>query len=159
MTYVARRLGKLRVVLFLTSLMAACSPIRGCEESDFALDADSRLPIWMKLPPGMQRKDVDVELQYWGAIFPVDNATFSVTYRGRHIASLTAKSCWHPATHWPMGGPVAPEPHYVILISDNVVDVAEHSRGNWKMTDDEKILETAKQSVARGECRGSPANY
>jgi hypothetical protein len=151
---------KLPFALFLICLMAACSPTRGCSESQFKLEADSRLPFWLKLPAGLGRRDVDVELWYWAPLFDVDNVTVYVTDRnGRKIVNLTGRSCWHPATHWPMGGPVAPEPHYVILIVGSVVDVAEHSRGDWKMTDNADILATAKDSVARRECRHEPDNY
>jgi hypothetical protein len=62
-------------------------------------------------------------------------------------------------SHWPDGGPVAPDPHYVILTVGNVVDVAEHSRGNWKMSDNADILAAAKASIARRECRHSPDKY
>jgi hypothetical protein len=58
-----------------------------------------------------------------------------------------------------MGGPVAPEPHYVILIVGGVVDVAEHTGGDWKMSDNAEILAAARESVANGECRHSPDNY
>jgi hypothetical protein len=140
--------------------MAACHPLRGCSESQFKLDADSRLPVWLKLPAGLQRQDVDVELWYWGPIADVDDVTVYVNDRnGKRVGDLTARSCWHPATHWPQGGPVAPEPHYVILIVGDTVDVAEHSRGSWKMSDKAKIVAAAKESVARRECRHSPDNY
>jgi hypothetical protein len=58
-----------------------------------------------------------------------------------------------------MGGPVAPDPHYVILVVGGTVDVAEHSRGDWRMTDNADILAAAKESIARKECRHSPDNY
>jgi hypothetical protein len=150
---------RLRLALFLTCLVAACHPTRGCSESQFKLKADSRLPSWLNLP-GVERNGVDVELWYWTPIADVDNVTIYVKDRnGRSVANLTGRSCWHPATHWPMGGPVAPDPHYVILVVGGIVDVAEHSRGDWKMTDNTDILAAAKESIARKECRGSPDNY
>jgi hypothetical protein len=64
----------------------------------------------------MERRDVDVELWYWTPIADVDNVTVYVNDRnGRSVAALTGRSCWHPATHGPLGGPVPPDPHYVIL--------------------------------------------
>src|SRR5689334_4392928 len=124
---------RLRFALFLTCLMAACHPLRGCSESQFKLNADSRLPTWVKLPAGLTHGDVDVEMWYWGPIFDVDNVTVYVTdHNGRKVGDVTGRSCWHPATHWPVGGPVAPEPHYVILIVGGVVDVAGHTRGDWR---------------------------
>ena len=159
-TAVPIRPMKFRFAILLTCLIAACHPLRGCSESQFNLNADSRLPAWLTLPAGLQRRDVDVELWYWTPLADVDNVTVYVTGRdGRKIANLTGRSCWHPATHWPMGGPVAPEPHYVILIVGGIVDVAEHTRGDWKMTDNAAILAAAKESVVRGECRHSPDNY
>ncbi len=160
------RARQLRLTLLLTCLVAACHPTRGCSESQFALETTSRLPLWLDLPAGVERSGVDVELWYWTPITNVDDVTVYVKDRnGRSIFNLTGKSCWHPATHWPDGGPVAPDPHYVILIVGGIVDVAEHfSRPDqvgdaWKMTDSEKILAVAKESVARNECRGSPDNY
>ena len=109
---------------------------------------------------GLARSDIDVELWYWGTIADVDNVTVYVNdHNGRKVVDLTGRSCWHPATHWPMGGPVAPDPHYVILIVGGVVDVAEHTRGDWKMTDNAGILAAAEESVAKDECRQSPDNY
>ena len=150
----------LRRTLFLTCLVAACHPTRGCSESQFKLAADSRLPFWLTLPAGLERRDVDVEMWYWTPIADVDNVTFYVNDRsGRSVADLTGRSCWHPVTHWPQGGPVPPEPHYVILIVQETVDVAEHSRGDWRMSDNAEILAAAKESIARKECRHSPDNY
>jgi hypothetical protein len=128
------------------------------------LDADSRLPLWLKLPLGLQRKDVDVELKYWGPLFPVNNVTIAVNdLHGSGIASLTAKSCWHPKTHWPSGGPV-PKTQYVILVVGEVVDVAEHTHGgsertSWRMSDNAEVLSEARVSIARKECRGTPDDY
>jgi len=102
----------LRLGLFLTCLFAACHPTRGCSESQFKLAADSRLPNWVNLPTGLERRDVDVELWYWGPIADVDDVTVYVNGRhGEKISYLTGRSCWHPATHWPIGGPVAAYPH------------------------------------------------
>jgi hypothetical protein len=122
------------------------------------------LPLWLQLPPGLQRTDVDVELKYWSSPFPVNNVTIAVTdLHGRRIASLTAKSCWHPETHWPTGGP-APRTTYVILVVGEVVDVAEHTDGgsertNWRMSDNAKLLSEARASIARKECRSAPDDY
>jgi hypothetical protein len=89
---------RLRLALLLTFLVAACSPTRGCSESQFKLAADSRLPAWINLPTGMERQGVDVELWYWTPIADVDDVTVYVKDRnGRSVANLTARSCWHPA--------------------------------------------------------------
>lgn len=147
-------------MVLLACLVAACHPTRGCSESQFTLASDSRLPAWVDLPSGMERQDIDVELWYWVPIADVDNTTVYVKdLRGKQIAYLTGQSCWHPATHWPDGGPVAPYPHYVILKVGGVVDVAEHSRGRWQMSDNTDVLSAAKTSIARGECRHSPDAY
>lgn len=151
---------RLRLPLLLSCLVAACHPTRGCSESQFHLAADSRLPSWLNLPGDVDRSGVDVELWYWTPIADVDDVTVYVKDRsGRRVFNLTGRSCWHPATHWPMGGPVAPDPHYVILLVGGIVDVAEHSHNDWRMTDNADILATARESIARKECRHSPDNY
>lgn len=151
---------RLRAALLLTCLVAACHPTRGCSESQFHLAADSRLPSWLDLPAGIGRSGIDVELWYWTPIADVDDVTVYVKDRnGRSLTNLTGRSCWHPATHWPDGGPVAPDPHYVILVVGGIVDVAEHWHGDWRMTDNADILAAAKESIGRKECRHSPDNY
>ena len=55
---------RLRVVLPLLAL-AACSPLRGCVESQFSLAPDSRLPQWFAAPVVKDRSDVAVKLTYW----------------------------------------------------------------------------------------------
>lgn len=108
----------------------------------------------------MERRDVDVQLAYWTSPLSAVDVTVSVKdLRGTGIADMSGKSCWHPATHWPVGGPVAPDPHYVIITVKDVVDVAEHARGTVRMSTDEVILAAARASIARGECRASPDNY
>jgi hypothetical protein len=160
LTSIQKKPHKLSVAFFLTCLVAACHPTRGCIESQFTLAAESRLPSWLILPAGLERGDVDVQLSYWAGLAALDNVTVYVNdHAGRRVAGLTGRSCWHPATHWPQGGPVPPDPHYVILIAREIVDVAEHSGGNWRMSDNSAILAAAKESIARNECRESPDNY
>ena len=57
-----------------------------------------------------------------------------------------------------MGGPV-PRIQYVILIVGEMVDVAEHSGDDLRMSDNAEILAAAKESIARKECRNEIDHY
>src|SRR4051812_30385789 len=46
-------------------LSVACSPLRGCAESRFALGPESRLPRWFQQPPQSKREGLDVEMTYY----------------------------------------------------------------------------------------------
>jgi hypothetical protein len=150
-----------RPLLLLTLLLVACSPLRGCVESQFRLAPDSRLPAWFSLPADRKRSDLTVTLTYWTY---GDNAEFELIdpRSGATIRDVSGPSCWHPATRYtqkpdgrfePPGGP-----EYVIATVRGVTDVVEHDEQNdvFRMAEDEAILREAKESIARGECRHEP---
>jgi hypothetical protein len=149
---------RLRVVLPLLAL-AACSPLRGCVESQFSLAPDSRLPQWFAVPVVKDRSDVTVKLTYWTN----GDAEFDLKNRwGITIRDVTGPSCWHPRTRYrhhadgtqsPPGGP-----EFVIVKVGGSVDVIEHKQLTpvFRMSDDPEILREARESIARGECRHEP---
>ena len=52
-------------LLIMLLFLAACSPLRGCVESEFQLAPESRLPKWFQIPEGLSRQDVSVTITYY----------------------------------------------------------------------------------------------
>jgi hypothetical protein len=145
--------------LWLSLIVVACSPVRGCVESNFTLAPDSRLPQWYSLSATAKRSDVALELYYWTS----GTAVFEPSGNwGAPARKLIGQSCWHPRTRYTKnadGTYTAPGgPEYVIVKIDGTVDVVEHNHvpGVFRMTDDQSIILEARQSIARGECRHEP---
>jgi hypothetical protein len=147
-------------LLPLILIVAACSPLRGCVESQFTLASDSRLPLWFASPPVVDRANASVELTYWtngDAVFALKHRNGWLTVR-----EVSGQSCWHPRTRYkknPDGTQAPPRgPEYVIVSVHGVVDVVEHVKtpALFRMTDNEEIIREAKESIARGECRHEP---
>jgi len=133
--------------------------VRGCVESNFSIEPDSRLPLWFSLPPGFSRADVTVDLQYWtngDAEMEMANTV------GIPIKHVIGPSCWHPQTRYTANsdGTYSPPagPEYVIVSIRGVIDVVEHDRrpARFRMANDPDILSAAKESMGRGECRHVP---
>ena len=149
----------MRRIILLVCLIAGCSPIRGCVESQFKLAPDSRLPSWFAQEASPTRSDVTVELTYWTN----GDAVFELKSRiGNTLRKVSGPSCWHPATRYirkPDGTFAAPGgPEYIIAKVADTIDVVEHDSHSdvFRMSNDKTILEEAKASVARGECRREP---
>jgi hypothetical protein len=151
--------------VLLATLCAACRPVRGCAESHFVLAAESRLPRWFTLPPGVVRSDVEVGLSYWVSLTPglANDTVITVRNRqGRTLQTVTGNSCWHPETRWtPKGDGTftpAPYPHYMIVTVNGVMEVVSHPGRNdlFAISDDQAVVTEARESVAKGECRHSP---
>ena len=155
--------AKRRFVLLVLVLCAACQPVHGCVERRFELARDSRLPRWFTAPPGTDRKDIQVELVYRSSPVSRLHAEFVLLGPdGRTIDRATGVMCWHPDTQWtanPDGAFVpAPNPHYVIVSVRDVVEVIEHVglRGLFTVSDAPAVVEEARASIERGECRQLP---
>ena len=105
--------------------------LTGCAEGYFDLSAESRLPKWLDLPPGMTRQDVTVTMDTY--LFPVEKDVFTLRDKsGRTINVIKAsrlggydspKQLKNP----PLGFP-ADYPSYEVLVSHGVVDIIEHRR-------------------------------
>lgn len=139
--------------------LAACSPLRGCVESQFSLAPDSRVPQWFAAPLVKDRSKVNVTLTYWtngDAEFELKNQW------GTILRDVTGPSCWHPRTrykHYPDGTQSPPGgPEFVIVKVRDSVDVVEHDHvpAVFRMSDDPEIVREASESIARGECRHEP---
>ena len=146
-------------VILLVSLLAGCSPLRGCVESQFTLETGSRLPLWFAEARRDSPSEASVELTYWTN----GDAVFELKSRsGETIKKVSGASCWHPETRYtrnPDGTVTPPKgPEYVIMKAAGIVDVVEHrdQPGVFRMSDNESINREAKESVTRGECRHEP---
>ena len=122
--------SRLRATVLLVIVTAACSPTRGCIESNFELARESRVPSWFDIPPGVSRANLTVELTYW--LGPVGR-TATVTLRdrgGRKVKSVVATMQGdEPHALVPVAptGPF-PYPSYEILSAEGVTEVVEHRR-------------------------------
>jgi hypothetical protein len=134
----------LRTALGLAVLLAACSPLRGCAESDFTLAAESRLPRWFSLPQGVQRKDVNVALVYYTA--PIKGpAVAEVTLRtnrgeapNRVVANLRGEP---EVLDSPSGSAGTRYPMYEVLTANGITEVIEHRHMEpvFYITDDPEV--------------------
>jgi hypothetical protein len=152
--------------LLLVLVLLSCSPTRGCVESDFELAPESRLPVWLHLPPGTPREDVAVFLyDYVPPFSTIDDTVFIVTIKGRRFREITTRRWYHPRTNRQLAlfyatqpRPKYPYPSYVVVEVGNEVDVIEHreyreqnrepTRALFWMCDDPQVLHEAKDSVA-----------
>ena len=81
---------------------------------------------------------------------------------GRPIDRTTGDMCWHPATQWTANADgafvPAPYPHYMIVSVRGVVEVIEHValRGFFTVSDAPAVVDEARASIERGECRQLP---
>lgn len=120
--------SKLLLVVLLT--LGACSPTRGCIESDFVLSPESRIPAWFKVPPTARRNDYEVTVAYWYG--PV-GGTATVTlrnHRGWPLQSLVAEVPGNePLTLGPRPATGRiPYPRYELLTARGITEVIEHRR-------------------------------
>ena len=151
-------------VLFSICLATACSS-RGCVESSFKLASESRLPRWVQPPTGVLRKDIKLELFYYGpSSSQIGNAQIELTVPGKPDQSSDGQYWWHPRTKRALSvyyatspRPTWPDPSYIVIKIDGVTDVVEHRKGEqnlrnpssavfW-MANDEEIL---KEGILSG---------
>ena len=93
----------------------------------------------------------------------MNNTVISMKDRhGRTLQTVTGASCWHPATRWtPKGDGTftpAPYPHYLIVTVDGMMEVVAHPGRNalFAISDDQGVIQEARESIAKGECRDAP---
>ena len=135
-------------------LFTACSPIRGCVESQFTLAPDSRLPSWFSTPSEYDRNNITVELLYYVPPHNVDNAVMNlVTLNGKTLSTITGEVCWHPVTTAKRNkhGGFDPDsyPHYVYLRAHGITEVFEHNFGpTFRVKDDPALTRDALQTIA-----------
>lgn len=94
-----------------------------CQESRFRLAADSRLPRWVQLPPGLSRADVTLTLGYYTAPWG-DSAYFQLLdANGTKLDSASASIGREPII---LNG--AQYPSYQIVTVRGSTEVIEHRR-------------------------------
>lgn len=163
----SQQTSRLALRRFLTGallLFLSCSPTRGCVESNFVLAPESRLPTWLKVPTGLSRADITVELFYYTGVGSNDARFVVFTADHQKLSERDAKQWWHPRTQKQLDTyysteprPAFPEPAYVVVDADGQIDVIEHrsSQQNARdptialfwMADNPEILKEAKDSV------------
>jgi|SRR5712664_1850978 len=143
---------KSRWLVIAALSLVSCSPIRGCVESQFTLEQDSRLPKWFALPSGYSRANVTVQLTYYAPPFPADNALVELqTVKGSVLYKTTGEVCWHPVMETKKnqhGGFNSDSyPHYVYLRANNVTEVIEHIQGpTFRISDDPVLVKAAMET-------------
>ncbi len=146
-----------KMLFIVALLLASCSPIRGCLESQFTLAPESRLPKWFSLPGGVSRGDVIVTLKYYTPPVAVDDAVLElITRNGEKLSMVTGQRCWHPVMKKKRNqyGGFNPDsyPHHVYIRANGVLEVIEHGPGPmFRITDDPMLVKEAALESNRCE--------
>jgi hypothetical protein len=93
--------------------------LSGCLESSFTLADDSRLPVWVKLPPMVKRQDVSLTLNYYSNPFGPNAKFILKNKQGDILQSLSGNDK-------PMGNNLSEYPHYVQVVVGGVPEIIEH---------------------------------
>jgi len=144
-----------RALVVVATLCVACSPMRGCVESQFTLAPESQAPKWMTPPVGSTRSSLTVELTYYSPLFPVDDTVLKLKdLKGKTFSEVTGRNCWHPVMQGKRNqyGGFDPDsyPHFVYLRIGSVTEVLEFKRGPTFWVVDDPVLE--KQASESQEC-------
>ncbi len=154
--------------VFLGVFIFGCLSFRGCAESNFELAPESRLPIWMEVPPGTPREDLALKLFYYATSSDADENTVLVSTIAGKTRKFTAQHWWHPRTQRQLDifyatepRPEYPYPSYVVVNVAGQIDVIEHrkhreqnrdpSRALFWMTTDAAILREAREKAQPDE--------
>ena len=120
------------LLLCICTLATVGQSLVGCDrfpESTFVLASDSRLPIWIKVPPGVAISSLKLTISYY--IRPLGaNAVFSLQDKDTVIEKLDAKViCRTPFTvpaH--SSGSASGYPLYQAVSVKSVTEIIEHRR-------------------------------
>jgi len=102
-------------------LLSGCCLLAGCLESSFQLSDESRLPVWIKLPPTVKRQDVSLTLNYYSNPFG-PNAKFILRNRRGDILEEVS------GNDKPIGSALSEMkyPLYVLVVVNGVSEIVEH---------------------------------
>jgi hypothetical protein len=95
--------------------------LTGCLESSFQLADESRLPVWIKLPPGLKRQDVSLTLNYYTNPFGA-NAKFILKNRRGDVLEKVS------GNDEPIDGNVSKYPVFVLVKVNGVSEIIEHRK-------------------------------
>lgn len=132
-------------VLLLCMNFAGCDPRYGFMESQLKLAAESRLPKWFSVPPGYDRKDLTVSIDFFTSPsgMKVKMALYGPSPERKKLEEKAGASRWHPMTEQKSGGKegYAIFPNYTIISIDGLEEVFEQRRPEniLYVTDDPKI--------------------
>src|ERR1700761_433598 len=131
----------IRKCLLVSGLTVSGLLVLGCKyfpESTFQLASDSRLPRWISLPPGVERKDVEVTMSYyikpWG-----DSASFTSRNDKHVIQNVDGKLvCTRPFS---LNGSKSDYPGYEAVVVNGTTELIEHRRMEpiFYVTDDADV--------------------
>ena len=107
-------------MLFATVSICVCCLLTGCLESSFQLADESRLPVWIKLPPGLKRQDVSLTLNYYSNPFGA-NAKFILKNRRGDVLEKVS------GNDEPING-VSEYPGFVLVKVNGVSEIIEHRK-------------------------------
>ena len=138
----SNKLGRVYGVLNLKSrlLFAAvsvCCLLTGCLESSFQLANESRLPVWIKLPPDLKRQDVSLTLNYYSNPFGANAKFILKNSHGDVVEEVSGNDK-------PIGGNVSNYPLFVLVKVNGVPEIIEHrTKGPvFYISDDDSIRNT-----------------
>jgi hypothetical protein len=104
--------------LLAVILCIGCCLLSGCLESSFQLANESRLPAWIKLPPGLKRQDVSLTLNYYSNPFGANAKFILKNRRGDVLEEISG-------TDKPING-VSEYPGFVLVTVNGVSEIIEH---------------------------------
>jgi hypothetical protein len=129
----------IRKCLLASVLTIPGSLVLGCKyfpESTFKLASDSTLPKWFTLPPGVERKDVELTMSYyskpWG-----DNASFTLQNDKHVIQQIDGKL----VCTFSLRGSKSDYPSYAAVVVNGTTELIEHKRMEpiFYVTDDAAV--------------------
>lgn len=110
---------KIRVLFAAVSICVFCL-LTGCLESSFQLADESRLPVWIKLPPGLKRQDVSLTLNYYTNPFGATARFILKNRRGDVLEEVSG-------TDKPING-ASEYPSFVLVKVNGVSEIIEHRK-------------------------------
>src|SRR5512138_2278030 len=129
--------------LFLSAVLIVTACSSGVE-SQFTLAQDSRLPKWVRLPAGVRRDEVTVELSYHTGADPRIRVLKEQWPFRKTLQDLTAKRFGDRLEPVKLDFPSSDPRYdfiYEVLVVDGVVDILEHPCPctEFRMTEDTDV--------------------
>lgn len=122
------------------------------ETNRFPLGADSKLPVWFRLPAGVRRSDVRLTITFIGP--GPDAEVVLQRVNGDVLDRVRGPAEWHVFTREAMklSGPVF-YPRYTVVFARGVAEVFEQRqvRGPFYVTEDQQIIDMNNDAIARGK--------